>query len=59
MRLLREVLKEMKKMELPKLRDHNFVAKHAQRSGAGVHKDKSGKKSSRARQKQQWRKEEF
>lgn len=47
----------MKKMEMPKLRDRNFVAKFSPTSGAGVHKDKTGKKASRARQKHQWRKE--
>jgi len=36
---------------------YNFVAKHAKRGGAGVHKAKQGKRASRSRQKTQWRKE--
>jgi hypothetical protein len=35
----------------------NFVAKHAKRAGAGVHKAKNGNKAARNRQKQDWRKE--
>jgi hypothetical protein len=59
MRLLQEIFKQMKKMEMPKLRDRNYVAKNSPTSGAGVHKDKSGKRASRAQQKQQWRKEDW
>jgi len=32
----------------------NFVAKHAKRAGAGVHRAKQGKFASRARQKQNY-----
>lgn len=55
MSLLQEVHKIMK--DMPKLRDHNFVAKHAQRVGAGVHKDKTGPNAPRHRQKREWKKE--
>lgn len=41
----------------PKVHDHNFVAKHAKRGGAGAHADKTGQHASRARQKKQWKKE--
>ena len=58
MSLLVEIHKIMK-MNMPKLRDHNFVAKHATRAGAGVHKDKVGPRAPRHRQKQQWRREEM
>lgn len=37
----------------------NFVAKHGQRSGAGTHQAKGGKKAPRARQKEQVRKQMF
>lgn len=57
MSLLNEIHKIMK--HTPKLRDHNFVAKHAKRGGAGVHKDKTGPNAPRVRQKQQWKKEVF
>jgi alcohol dehydrogenase class IV len=59
MSLLQEVHKMMKNMEMPKLHDRNFVAKHAQRAGAGVHKDKKGPNAPRHRQKQQWKREEM
>lgn len=35
----------------------NFVAKNAQRSGAGTHQDKEGPRASRARQKANYLKE--
>lgn len=57
MSLLQEVFKEIKKMDTPKLSDHNLVAKHSRSSGAGAHKDKNGKHAARHRQKHQWRKE--
>lgn len=41
----------------PKVHDHNFVAKHAKRGGAGVHAEKTGPQASRARQKKEWKKE--
>lgn len=44
-------------MKLAKQR--NFVAKHAQRSGTGQHKDKTGEFASRARQKQNYIKEQY
>jgi hypothetical protein len=56
MSLLQEVHKIMK-MTMPKLRDRNFVAKHAQRAGAGVHQDKTGPTAPRHRQKHEWKKE--
>jgi hypothetical protein len=38
----------------------NLVAKHSQqKTGAGTHEEKKGKKSSRARQKTQWKKEQY
>lgn len=55
MSLLQEVHKIMK--DMPKLHDHNFVAKHAQRAGAGAHKDKTGPKAARNRQKKEWKKD--
>lgn len=55
MSLLQEVHKIMK--DMPKLHDRNYVAKHAQRVGAGVHKDKTGPNAPRNRQKQAWKKE--
>jgi hypothetical protein len=55
MKLLVEIHKLSK--NLPKVHDHNFVAKHAKRSGAGAHAEKSGKHAPRHRQKQQWKKE--
>ncbi len=59
MSLLFEIHKIMKKMEMPKLRDRNFVAKNAPRAGAGIHKDKVGPRAPRNRQKQQWKREEM
>lgn len=56
MSLLLELHKLMKK-NMPKVRDHNFVAKHAQSSGAGVHKDKDGTRAPRSHQKRAWKKE--
>lgn len=38
-----------------KVHDHNFVAKHAKRSGAGAHKVKQGNSAPRSRQKHEWR----
>lgn len=35
----------------------NFVAKHAKKSGAGVHVEKKGKNAPRHKQKRQWKKE--
>ena len=35
----------------------NFVAKHMQRTGAGRHEDKKGKKAKRERQKREWKRE--
>lgn len=55
MKLLVEIHKMMK--DAPKLRDHNFVAKHAKRGGAGAHADKKGPHASRDRQKRQWKKD--
>ncbi len=55
MKLLIEIHKIAK--ELPKLRDRNFVAKHAKRGGAGAHADKTGPHAPRSRQTQQWKKE--
>lgn len=55
MSLLTEIYKMTK--DMPKLRDHNFVAKHAPRAGAGVHKDKTGPNAPRNRQKKEWKKE--
>lgn len=55
MSLLVEIHKIMK--DAPKLRDRNFVAKHAARGGAGVHAEKTGPNAARARQKKQWKKE--
>jgi hypothetical protein len=55
MSLLIEIHKIMK--DLPKPHKRNFVAKHAKRAGAGVHKDKAGEHAPRHRQKQQWKKE--
>lgn len=57
MSLLTEIHKMMKLSDMPKARDRNFVAKHATRSGAGVHQDKTGPNAPRHRQKQQWKKE--
>lgn len=34
---------------------NNFVAKHAQTSGAGLHETKRGKRAKRARQKRSWK----
>jgi len=48
--------KKKKQDELPQVR--NFVAKNAQRAGAGAHADKKGKHANRQRQKKQWKKEE-
>lgn len=56
MSLLAEIYKIGKK-KAPKVRDHNFVAKHAQSSGAGVHADKNGPRAPRSKQKQEWKKE--
>jgi hypothetical protein len=53
--MLTEIHKIMK--DMPKVHDRNFVAKHAKRSGAGVHKDKTGPHAPRVRQKQEWKKE--
>lgn len=39
-------------------KQRNFVAKHAQHSGAGQHKDKTGPLASRARQKQNYLREQ-
>lgn len=55
MSLLQEVHKIMK--DMPKPHERNFVAKHAKRAGAGVHKDKEGDRAPRNRQKQAWKKE--
>lgn len=55
MSMLTEIHKIMKDMPNPHKR--NFVAKHAKRSGAGVHKDKTGSNAPRSRQKQQWKKQ--
>lgn len=55
MKLLVEIHKMTK--DLPKVRDRNFVAKHAKRGGAGAHADKTGQQASRARQRQEWKKE--
>ena len=43
--------------DLPKPEERNFVAKHAQRAGAGAHKDKKGPHAPRNRQKKEWKKE--
>lgn len=48
--------KKKKKAEKPDIQ--NFVAKHAQTSGAGAHADKQGQHAGRQRQKRQWKKEE-
>ncbi|MDE1830206.1 MAG: hypothetical protein KGI25_07770 [Thaumarchaeota archaeon] len=53
--MLIEIHKIMK--DMPKAHDRNFVAKHAKRSGAGVHKDKKGPHAPRGRQKNEWKKE--
>lgn len=55
MSLLTEIYKIAK--EMPKLHDRNFVAKHSQRVGAGVHKDKTGPNAPRNKQKKEWKKE--
>lgn len=57
MSFLVEIHKIMKSMDMPKLRDHNLVAKHARSAGAGVHQDKAGDRAPRHRQKRQWKKE--
>lgn len=36
---------------------NNYVAKNAQRSGAGQHQDKKGKNAPRSRQKNEWKKQ--
>lgn len=59
MSLLQEVHKIMKMSDMPKANDRNFVAKHAQRAGAGVHKDKTGANAPRNRQKKEWKKEQW
>lgn len=55
MKLLIEIHKLSK--DMPKAHDRNFVAKHAKRSGAGAHKDKTGPNAARHRQKKQWKKD--
>jgi hypothetical protein len=63
MKLIRELLegrfKEVKrsKDDKPEVAPRNFVVKHAQRSGAGAHDLKGGKKAKRAKQKQQFKKQ--
>lgn len=47
----------MKKRKNKKLHINNFVAKHAQNSGAGQHVDKIGEKAPRVRQKRAWKKQ--
>ena len=44
-------------MLLEDIKPRNFVAKNAQRSGAGTHVDKKGKKAPRNRQKREWKRE--
>jgi len=44
-------------MKLKDIQSRNFVAKHAQRSGAGVHVSKKGKYAPRHKQKRDWKKE--
>ncbi len=39
------------------VKNRNFVAKHAPKTGAGVHQDKSGIRAKRARQKRAWKKQ--
>lgn len=55
MKLLIEIHKLSK--DTPKAHERNFVAKHAKRSGAGAHKDKTGPKAPRNKQKTEWKKE--
>lgn len=51
--LLHEVMKKVKlKPVFP-----NFVAKHAKRTGAGVHVEKDGLRAPRHKQKRKWKKE--
>lgn len=40
-----------------KTKINNFVAKHAQRCGAGRHAEKNGRFALRARQKRNWKRE--
>ncbi|MHA2402131.1 MAG: hypothetical protein ACXADH_03990 [Candidatus Kariarchaeaceae archaeon] len=44
-------------MKLKEIKPRNFVAKHAQRSGAGRHEAKNGKHVKRAKQKQNLRRQ--
>jgi hypothetical protein len=55
MSMLTEIHKIMK--DMPKPHERNFVAKHAKKGGAGVHKDKEGPLAPRVRQKRAWKKE--
>lgn len=53
-----EILSENPKDTKQRDEQRNFVAKHSRnKSGAGVHEDKQGKRASRARQKREWKKE--
>ena len=57
MKLLQQLLETSKRKEASP-RINNFVAKHAQqKTGAGQHEDKTGKKASRQRQKRAWKRE--
>lgn len=43
-------------MKKTTIKNRNFVAKHAPKTGAGVHADKLGIRAKRARQKRAWKK---
>ena len=59
MKLLQQLLEMSKARNADKPATRNFVAKHAQSTGAGRHVDKKGKNAPRDRQKQQWKKEAY
>jgi hypothetical protein len=54
---LEQIIEMAKKQKVKPLKTRNFVAKNAPTTGAGRHADKKGKHASRARQKEQMRRD--